>query len=136
MKIKLDHINLTVKNIQESIDWYSKIFGFGLVEKGIGPLGQPWAIVALNDSMIAMYENKDKLNADLEDESNFHRINHFGIRVSELGEWELLVKEHNLKLYYGGIQSYPFSRSWYVRDPSGHDIEVSHTDGIELRFPA
>jgi catechol 2,3-dioxygenase-like lactoylglutathione lyase family enzyme len=135
MKIKLDHINLTVKNVSESIAWYSKAFGFQLVEKGVGSYGQPWAIVASNDSMIVMGEFPEKSNADLEPESKFHRINHFGIRVTDQTEWEKIVKENRLKLNYGGVIHYPNSRSWYVEDPSGHEIEVSHTEGGELIFP-
>lgn len=134
MKIKLDHINLTVQNIKESIDWYERIFGFKLVETGIGTRGQPWAIVAFNDSMIAMNEYKNKSIADQELEVNFHKINHFGIRVSDSAVWEKIVKENDLRLYYGGVINYPFSLSWYIHDPSGHEIEVSYTSQESLPF--
>lgn len=106
MKIKLDHVNLTVQNIQESIDWYAKIFGFKLAESGTGTRGQPWAIVASNDSMIVMSEYKNKSKADQEFEVDFHKIYHFGIRVSDLATWENIVKENNLRLYYGGVVNY------------------------------
>jgi len=135
MKIKLDHINLTVADIQSSVDWYAKIFGFRLVEKGVGSYGQNWAIIASNDCMIAMNEYKDKSPADHEPETAFHRMYHFGVRVSDLKEWEKIVRQNKLELYYGGVISYPFSRSWYIHDPSGHEIDVSYTDGPELRFP-
>ncbi len=135
MKIKLDHINLTVHNIKESIDWYEKIFGFKLAEHGIGNRGQPWAIIASNDSMIAMSEYKEKTKADQEPEVDFHKIDHFGIRVSDLAAWEKIVKENNLRLYYGGVVKYPFSHSWYVHDPSGHEIEVSYSQQEYLQFP-
>lgn len=134
MKIKLDHINLTVQNIQESIEWYSNIFGFKLVETGIGKHGQPWAIVASNDSMIVMSEYKEKTKSDQAPESNFHKIYHFGLRVSDLPKWEQIIDRYALRLYYGGVINYPFSRSWYIHDPSGHEIEVSYTDGVELKF--
>ncbi len=39
MTIKLDHINLTLANLKQSIEWYGKIFGFELVESGISPQG-------------------------------------------------------------------------------------------------
>ncbi len=42
MTIKLDHINLTVENLKESIEWYRKIFGFELVESGATPQGNKW----------------------------------------------------------------------------------------------
>jgi catechol 2,3-dioxygenase-like lactoylglutathione lyase family enzyme len=135
MKIKLDHINLTVRDLAESIEWYSKIFGFKLVEQGIGSRGQSWAIVACNDSMIVMSEYKNKQSAEEAPETAFHKIYHFGIRVSDLMSWENVVKEFRLKLFYGGVIEYPFSKSWYIHDPSGHEIEISHTNEAELRFP-
>lgn len=136
MKIKLDHINLTVQNIPESIDWYSKVFGFKQVEKGISTKGQPWTIIASNDSMIVMSEYKDKAKPNYEQESAVHKIYHFGIRVSDLNEWENTVSKFDLKLYYGGVIEYPSSKSWYIRDPSGHEIEVSYSTESELRFPS
>ncbi len=134
MKIKLDHINLTVQNIQESITWYSKIFGFELVEKGIGKDGEPWAIVNSDDSMIAMGEVKGKLSPQISDDSQFHKIYHFGIRVSNSSQWEKIVSENNLRIFYGGVVDYPHSKSWYIHDPSGHTIEVSCTEGEKLKF--
>lgn len=135
MKIKLDHINLTVHDINQSINWYEKVFGFKLVEKGIGSKGQPWAIVAENDSMIVMNEFKDRSLEDETRPATYHKIYHFGIRVSDVKTWERTVKENNMALNYGDVVQYPHSRSWYVRDPSGHEIEVSYTEGETLRFP-
>ncbi len=135
MKIKLDHINLTVQDIKESITWYQKVFGFNLVESGIGSRGQPWAIVAADDSMIVMSQDKDRGKASKHQEANFHKIYHFGIRVSDANTWETKVKENGLRLNYGGVINYPFSRSWYIYDPSGHEIEVSHSEQEHLQFP-
>lgn len=135
MKIKLDHINLTVQDIKESIQWYERIFGFKIVERGIGTRGQPWAIVASNDSMIVMSEFKLELNTNHQQGMDSHKIYHFGIRISDSEVWEKKVKDNNLSLYYGGVIQYPFSRSWYVHDPSGHEIEVSHTQFESMRFP-
>ena len=112
MNIKLDHINLTVSN-----------------------LNLPWAIVAKNDSMIAMTEYKERKNAADYNEKEFHQLYHFGIRVSNLKAWEETVKNLNLKIYYGGVITFPNSQSWYVHDPNGHEIEVSYTEDKALVFP-
>lgn len=136
MKIKLDHINLTVGNLKESTEWYSKVFGFAQVEQGIGSRGQPWAILASDDSMIVISEYSEKQNADAAPENSFHRIYHFGIRVTDRKTWENKVRDFKLTLYYGGVIDYPFSSSWYVHDPSGHEIEVSHTKDGQLKFPS
>lgn len=135
MKIKLDHINLTVNDLNESVKWYKQVFNFNKVEQGINVRGQPWVIVAANDSMIAMYEDKKKLSPEGAPEREIHQIDHFGIRVDDLADWENKVKSFDLKIGYGGIVRYPNSQSWYVRDPSGHEIEVSYTEAAELAFP-
>lgn len=136
MTIKLDHINLTVENLKESIEWYQKIFGFKLAESGTTPEGVRWGIVALNDSMICMSEHAGRVSADKREEKSVHQIFHFGIRVSDLEHWQKRVHDHQLKLSYGGKIEYPTSKSWYIHDPSGHEIEVSYTTEEQLQFPA
>lgn len=135
MEIKLDHVNLTVGNLNESVDWYGKVFGFELVEHGIGRVGQRWAIVAKNDSMICMSEYVERKSAAQDYDEDHHKFYHFGIRVSDVEAWEEKVKSLKLRLYYGGVNDYPGSKSWYIHDPSGHEIEVSYANGQPLKFP-
>jgi catechol 2,3-dioxygenase-like lactoylglutathione lyase family enzyme len=135
MSVKLDHINITVHNLEESIQWYRKLFGFEKVEGGLNQFGKPWAIVAFQDSMIAMNEYTERKPADTNKDSTTHRMYHFGLRVDDAEAWRAKVQEHRLKLYYGGEVAYPYSKSWYIHDPSGHEIEVSCTDGKAMQFP-
>lgn len=116
-------------------EWYGKIFGFELVESGTTPQGVKWGIVSSNDSMICMSEDEKRESADTFEHKSIHQIYHFGIRVSELEQWRETVKENSVKVYYGGEIEYPFSRSWYIHDPSGHEIEVSYAKGENLQFP-
>jgi catechol 2,3-dioxygenase-like lactoylglutathione lyase family enzyme len=136
MTIKLDHINLTVANLNDSIEWYGRVFGFQLVESGVTYRGNKWGIVAFNDSMICMTELTGRISADSFDDKSAHRIDHFGIRVSDVEKWRQIIEENNLKIYHGGEIEYPFSKSWYVHDPSGHEIEVSYTSHEKLQFPS
>lgn len=135
MTIKLDHINLTVSDLQKSIQWYQKIFGFELVESGTTPEGIKWGILAFNDSMICMTEYPDRTLANKSDDRSVHQIYHFGLRVSDEDTWKKTVQDNQLKLYYGGQITYPNSKSWYIHDPSGHEIEVSYTAHKHLQFP-
>lgn len=135
MKLKIDHVNMSVADLDESVQWYGKVFGFEAVESGRNQAGIRWAIVANNDSMICMWEHKKKQMAERNYEQSYHLINHFGLRVSNADEWRTVVRENDLKLYYGGEIEYPHSRSWYIHDPSGHEIEVSCTNGKAMEFP-
>ena len=135
MTIKLDHINLTVEDLKNSIEWYKKVFGFELVESGTTPEGIKWGIVAFNDSMICMTEYTGRTPANIFEDKSLHQIYHFGIRVSNLEEWLKVIQENQLKIYYGGEIKYPTSNSWYVQDPTGHEIEVSYAVQGRMQFP-
>ena len=133
MKLKIDHVNMSVKNLKESVEWYEKIFGFKVVEQGERDHG-PWAIVANGDSMICMYQY-----ADLEDPRKFqtlrsHQVNHFGLRIADPGIWEQKIKDFQIPILFGGVQEYPHSLSWYLADPTGHEIEVSYSGNQPLKF--
>lgn len=133
MKAVLDHINLTVRDLQESMDWYRDVFEYEYLEGNLRDPQEPWAIVGKNDSMICMYENKT-LQSTKEAPEGVHYISHFGIRVSDRGEWEERIKKCKLEILFGGVYKYPHSVSWYLFDPSGHEIEVSYSEGRPLKF--
>lgn len=134
MNIKLDHINLTVRNIEESREWYKKMFDFLPVERGISPQSRKFEILARNDFMICMSEYKDQNNDDGQIRQN-HRIYHFGVRVDNEEEWINRINTFKVRIKYNAVYQYPHSRSWYVEDPNGHEIEVSFTKEPQLVFP-
>ena len=134
MTIKLDHINLTVENLKDSVEWYQKIFGFEIVESGITPKGIKWGIVGSSESMICMTVYSGRIAADKAEDRVGHQIYHFGIRVSDIVHWQQTIQNNSFKLYYGVQIDYPTSKSWYVHDPSGHEIEVSYTAYERLQF--
>ena len=126
MKFKLDHINLTVASLEESIDWYKKIFGMELVEEGHED-EKKWAIVARNDSMLCLHEIVAG-EATPNYESR-HKINHFGFRIPDRKKWEDIVKKYKLELFYGGVNHYPHSTSWYVkRSERAYDRSVLYKE--------
>jgi len=134
MKTKIDHINMSVTNLEESIQWYKSLFGFEKVEDGVTAQGRKFAIIALNDNMLAMYESPEKEKANPVFSEPKHQIFHFGLRVDDLNEWLGKIREFGVKINYGDVVEYPNSKSWYVFDPSGHEVEVSWTEGGVLRF--
>ena len=135
MTLKIDHIHLTVANLTDSMEWYKKVFGFELVESGTTSQGVRWGIVAQNDFMICMSEYSSRSPADKVYNQSIHQIYHFGLRISDLKKWLQIIQEKQLRLYYGGQIEYAFSKSWYIHDPSGHEIEVSYTEHERLQFP-
>lgn len=133
MNIKFDHINITVSHLENSVNWYKKVFGFKLVQNGIygTKVKVRWAIVAHKDTMMCIHELKGRRNAGENNQKSFYQINHFGIRISDLKVWEKKIKIFKLKPV---IEKYPYSTSYYITDPDGHMIEVSWTKSSTLNF--
>jgi len=138
MKVQsLDHLNLTVSNLEESISWYAKIFGFKVVERGARDAG-PWAIIRSGDAMLCIYEhpNRKAPSRFLIDDQERHVIYHFGLRITDRSAWLNTIQENQLELDFGGENIYPHSSSWYVVDPTGYSIEVALWNENIVRFDA
>jgi catechol 2,3-dioxygenase-like lactoylglutathione lyase family enzyme len=133
LKTSIDHINLTVRNFEESAIWYGKLFGFEIVERGADEEG-PWGILRNGDVMLCIYERPLRENARSDASNRFHKINHFGLRIQDRKTWERTLRDHDIHTYYGDSVKYPHSTSWYVADPTGHMIEVVLWDGDQIRF--
>ena len=127
----LDHLNFTVSDFEESVDYYKSRFGFSLVEKGTTIEDRPWGILKAGETMLAISEQPDLKKLMPEDH---HRINHFGFRLSDENAWLETLDEFNMKTYYGSPVRYPNSTSWYVSDPNGYTIEVSIWKNNEVKF--
>ena len=133
MKTTLDHLALTVRNLSESLDFYGRLFRFTLVESGLNDAG-PWAIVRNADSMLCLYEDPSRSAAATELCPERHGLYHFGLRISDRDTWERTVRENRVSVEYGGPVQYPHSTSWYIRDPSGHRIEVAYWNDDRVYF--
>ena len=128
----LDHLNLTVTNLEESQRWYANIFGFERVESGVHD-GVVWAILRSGDALLALYERPDLPFTD-----RFTRpvqgLNHFAIRIRDRDDWEAVVKRHDVPVDYGGAYDWPHSTSWYIADGCGSMATHSnHHDFSHLR---
>jgi glyoxylase I family protein len=138
MSIKhLDHLNLTVSNLEETIRWYGAVFGFEVVERGERESG-PWAIIRGGESTLCVYEDASRASPDRfrQDGKARHVIYHFGFRITDREAWLERVRAHKLVLEFGGENRYPHSSSWYVVDPTGYSIEVVLWNRDEIRFDA
>lgn len=132
MTIKqLDHLNFSVSNLEESVDWYQRLFGFEQVERGAS-MGVPYSIIKSGDAMLCMYEHPDRRSAASVPDG-VHRAAHIGFRITDGDSWEALMEAEEVLLDYGPTD-YPHSKSWYVRDPSGYQIEVVLWKDDQIRF--
>ncbi len=131
--VALDHLNMSVRDLAESLDWYGRVFGFEKVEDGVYD-GAPWAIVRSEGALLCLYEHPERASPDGGDglaEKGLLGVAHFGLRIDDRAAWEDTLHRENVEVQYGGPVRWPHSTSWYVSDPSGYEIEVAlWKDGI------
>ena len=127
--VNLDHLNMTVDNVNETIDWYKKIFDFEVVEK-TKYKGREFAVLKSNNSMLCIYEYPELKKP--EDNTKTHKHYHFGLRITDRDQWEEKIKKYNLNIHLD--MEYPHSYSWYLLDPSGYEIEVVLWNEDQIKF--
>ena len=136
MQVKhLDHVNLTVRSFEETAAWYARVFGFEVVESGLWR-GQPWGVLKAGEAMLCVYEDQERrfVDGDELNESRIHGVNHFALRISDRDRWLETVRREKIDVAYGGVVEWPYSKSWYVQDPTGYEIEVVSWNGEQARF--
>lgn len=120
---QLDHLNLSVRDFDETAAWYGRVFDFTIVEQGVQD-GVTWGVLRAGDAMLCIYEHPSRPAPDRYDEARQH-INHFGLRITDREAWEATIEREQLEVNYGGVVNWPHSTAWYVSDPTGYEIEVA-----------
>jgi catechol 2,3-dioxygenase-like lactoylglutathione lyase family enzyme len=128
MTIELNHMIVPVRDKEESVRFYERIFGF----KYEGPMG-PFAPVRIPSQSLTL---------DFDTSESFD-TSHYAFKVSEAEFDEIFARVKGEGLAYG---SGPFSpedgeinhwnggRGVYFRDPSGHLLELLTRDYTPERF--
>jgi len=134
----LDHLNLSVRDFEETAAWYGRVFGFEVVEDETDAQGARWGVLRSQDAMLCVYEHPELEFADCEalQGRGLHAICHFGLRVRDREAWERTLAREKVPVQYGGPVRWPHSMAWYVTDPTGWEIEVVSWDHDTIAFPA
>lgn len=127
-----DHMQMDVANLEESINFYQRVFGFELTEVGMR-CSTRWAIIGnKNRLFLCMHEypqGRGVTNEGLE-------ITHFGLVVDDFASCRDRLKAHGVPLVYNDDVVYHSSRSVYFYDPNGYKIEISQIHGGGLIPPS
>jgi catechol 2,3-dioxygenase-like lactoylglutathione lyase family enzyme len=133
----LDHLNLTVNNLDQSEQWYAALFGFERVEAGVWHETQ-WRILRAGDAMLCMYEHPELTAPPVlvgrRAPQQHHLVKHFALRLHDEADFLARVEATGATLGYGGRVDWPHSSAWYVKDPSGYEIEVVRWHDDAARF--
>jgi lactoylglutathione lyase len=125
----IDHINLSVSDLERSVDFYKRVFGFKIVEDQRNAEPNPWAIVGVaGAAYLALHQTP------LERAEDGLAINHFGLVADDIEAAlaHLLQEEANVLFQdreEGPIIDWGKSFSIYIKDPDGHNIELTSKFG-------
>ena len=121
---QIDHINMRVKNLDKSKKFYHDVFGFEEKEGGV-LRNRRWTILGIpGKAYLCLYEvgNIEKIEQELQ-------INHFGFNVRDFDRLEGKLRELGVTMTDDGPVEAGKSRSIYIVDPSGYEIELSELLG-------
>lgn len=121
----IDHVNLSVRDLEKSVDFYSRLLGLELKERGENG-GTRWCILGAKDRFyVCFFEVTEGVYRP----KDIH-INHVGFVVDDMDEAVRRIHGLEIRLLFNDqLMQWPRSRSAYVVDPDGITIEFSERFG-------
>jgi len=119
----LDHINLFVSDLDKSVEFYQRYFGFKTFQQGVAfESKNKYKIIGLRGKLyLCLYESHEKFE--------IAGINHIGLNLDNFDEAFTYLKQEKVDFLYDGVNQYENSRSFYIQDPDGYEIELSDVFG-------
>ncbi len=118
--VGIDHLNLDVKNLDQTVEFYNKLFGFNVLKE------QPEEnskIIGNEHVKLCLYQKNEF------DHFEKNGFNHFGLHIKNFEDVIKKCTEHDIELYYGGTIEWERSSSIYIKDPNGYEIELAKVFG-------
>ncbi|PYL72567.1 MAG: VOC family protein [Verrucomicrobia bacterium] len=120
----IDHVALTVRDVERSANWYIEVLGFEQLHEGMWD-GIP-TFIGKGNSAIALFPARDgdsKSSACTGKIRMLHlafRANHDGFLAAQEE-----LKRRGIKFEF---QDHEISHSIYFHDPDGHELEITTYD--------
>ena len=117
----LDHIALSVRDVERSAQWYADVLGFKRQHEGMWK-GTP-IFVGNGDAAIALFPARDEVGSMSSDRAAVRTL-HFAFRTDR-ENFLRAQKELKRRALPFDFQNHEISHSIYFRDPDGHQIEIT-----------
>ncbi len=124
--MRLEHVNLTVTDLDRSVAFYRDILDFEVRWSGENELGMRQVHIGTDDYYLALFEGRNGQGDPPADDYYERGFNHFGLLVGpDDGRFEEIrdrVAERDIAISANEI---PPGRRFYFHDPDGCEIEVA-----------
>jgi len=118
----IDHVNMKVKNLEKSVEFYKNLFGFEIKqEENPNKIDVPSKIIGNDSIKLCMYEVPNM--------SPEGGIAHFGFNIKNFDDVIKKCEEFGVQILYGGAIDWEKSKSVYIVDPSGYELELGQISG-------
>jgi lactoylglutathione lyase len=117
----IDHVNLQVRDLDETTGFYATLLGFEILEDMPEHNGR---IIGNERAKLAVYENRNFVHD--RDNSAFA---HVSFHIENFDDVIGRCRELGIPVKYGGAVQWPHSRSIYIDDPNGYEVELSESWG-------
>jgi catechol 2,3-dioxygenase-like lactoylglutathione lyase family enzyme len=128
----LEHVNLTVADLNRSVQFYCQLLGLQPRWRGQTTDGKPAAHIGDDHCYLALFEATQAGRASQDYESP--GLNHFGFVIDNLDEAKARLE--TLGAETTGEQSYEPGRRIYFIDPDGIEVELVEYASTKATPPA
>jgi len=118
--MRLEHVNLTVSDLDRSIAFYSDLLDLTVRWKGDLDGSRRAAHVGDDNAYLALFQAADQ--GVVRESYTTPGYNHIGFVVDDLEDAAVRLK--TLGAEFGEIQDYEPGRRLYCFDPDGHEVEL------------
>lgn len=116
----IDHVNLQVINLEATCAFYRELFGFSVLEDIPEQHGR---IIGNDRVKLAVYETPGM--------KRYQKVGfaHFSLHLDNFGDVEAKCAAMGIPIQYDGVVDWAHSRSYYINDPNGYEIELAEVWG-------
>lgn len=122
--MKIHHVSVTVKDLKESVEFYTKILGFEISKEfGREDMGARATLISLNDFQIELWQFNDmRKNSDSLGDIKIIGIRHLAFEVENLGDTISKLQTKGLKFSEPKLGASGHNYS-FSSDPNGVALE-------------
>lgn len=116
----IDHLNLEVIDLEESCAFWRDLLGFETLEEISDQHGK---IIGNRQAKLALYQTEGM--------KSYEKLgfSHMCFHIENFDDIEEKCKDLGIEVKFDGVVKWPKSRSIYIDDPNGYEIELTEVWG-------